>query len=86
MNNGLTSDQLELLLYIETYRRLHGYAPTLEEIGAKVYANHTTVYGWCEKLIRMGYLVRNGRPNRCYVVAMDRLAAWAWREAEATTL
>jgi len=78
MNYDLTTNQVELLLFIEIHRRMYGYAPTLQEIGTKFYADHATVYGWCEKLIRMGYLVRNGRPSRCYVVAMDRLAAWAW--------
>jgi repressor LexA len=52
----LTERQLQVLRFIEEYRREHAIAPTLEEVGRHLKVHRVTVFGHVEELIRKGYL------------------------------
>ena len=52
----LTERQHQVLRFIEEYRREHGIAPTLEEVGRHLRVHRVTVFGHVEELIRKGYL------------------------------
>lgn len=60
---GLTPRQAEILQYIQEYTLEMGYAPTLQEIGARFnLSSVATVHKHVGQLVAKGYLKR-GRPN-----------------------
>lgn len=60
---GLTPRQAEILDYIKDYSREQGYAPTLQEIGARFdLSSVATVHKHVGQLVAKGYL-RRDRPN-----------------------
>ncbi len=60
---GLTPRQAEILRYIQEYTLEMGYAPTLQEIGARFnLSSVATVHKHVGQLVAKGYLKR-GRPN-----------------------
>lgn len=54
-----TPRQREVLAFITAYCHRHGYAPTMDEIGAKMGINRTTVHEHVRALVRKGHLRRD---------------------------
>lgn len=57
-NVPLTRRQRDILDFFETYTRVHGLSPTLEEIANSLGVNKVTIFGHVAELERKGVLVR----------------------------
>lgn len=67
---GLTPRQAEILAFVTEYSEEHGYAPTLQEVGARFgLSSVATVHKHVSHLVAKGYLKRD-RPNASRDIAV----------------
>lgn len=63
--NKLSRRQKNILNYMDEYIRVHGYPPTIREIGNATDINSTSVVNYnLNKLVQAGYLERSDRVSR----------------------
>jgi len=60
----LTPKQLDTLEFIWSYSLVHGYSPTLQEIGDKFEVSKVTVFECVENLLSKGYIFRRSGVSR----------------------
>ena len=75
---GLTPRQAEILAYVTAYSEERGYAPTLQEIGARFgLSSVATVHKHVRHLVDKGYLRRERRNASRDIEVVDAAAGWA---------
>jgi repressor LexA len=75
---GLTPRQAEILAYVTAYTEERGYAPTLQEIGARFgLSSVATVHKHVRHLVDKGYLRRERRNASRDIEVVDAAAGWA---------
>lgn len=63
--NKLSHRQKNILVYMDDYIKVHGYPPTIREIGNATDINSTSVVNYnLNKLVQAGYLERSDRVSR----------------------
>jgi repressor LexA len=66
---GLTQRQEQILKFVGSYGRQHGFPPSVREIGARFELNPATVYEHLRALERKGHLHRKPNQSRSMVPA-----------------
>ncbi len=75
---GLTPRQAEILAYVTAYTEERGFAPTLQEIGARFgLSSVATVHKHVRHLVEKGYLRRERRNASRDIEVVDESGAWA---------
>ena len=71
MANGLTARQTEILVFIQSFLRSHGFPPTLREIGEHFHIAPASALGHLHALEDKGFVRRHPARPRCLEILKE---------------